>query len=173
MRRGDLADVLADLDLGDYIAVLILYGDELVDAAEHRLAARGDEPLAHAEAVDLRALAQQTRDQALIERVGHGDLAVGPTGIVEHFACLLRQVGNVAGVEADAAVRDALRPQHFVECADGVRNAGLQAVVGVHKQGSVVGIRLAVGAEGVELGVKHLHPGVRHRAAGVHAVQLV
>ena len=70
-------------------------------------------------------------------------------------------------------MRDALWPQHFVECADGVRNAGLQAVVGVHKQGSVVGIRLAVGAEGVELGVKHLHPGVRHRAAGVHAVQLV
>ena len=28
VRRGDLADVLADLDLGDYIAVLILYGDE-------------------------------------------------------------------------------------------------------------------------------------------------
>ena len=56
VRRGDLADVLADLDLGDYIAVLILYGDELVDAAEHRLAARGDEPLAHAEQVDLRAL---------------------------------------------------------------------------------------------------------------------
>jgi len=70
-------------------------------------------------------------------------------------------------------VRDALRPQHLVERADGVRHAGLQAVVGVHEQGGVVGVRLAVGAEGVELGVEHLHPGVRHRAAGVHAVYLV
>lgn len=56
---GDLADVLADLDLRDDVAVLVLDGRELVHAAEHRLAARGDEPLAHAEAVDLRALAQQ------------------------------------------------------------------------------------------------------------------
>ena len=70
-------------------------------------------------------------------------------------------------------MRDTLRPQHLVERADGVRHAGLQAVVGIHEQGGVIGVRLAVGAEGVELGVEHLHPGVRHRAAGVHAVYLV
>ena len=57
MRVCDLADVLADLDLRDDVAVCILDGRELVHAAEHRLAARGDEPLAHTEAVDLRALA--------------------------------------------------------------------------------------------------------------------
>ena len=173
MRVCDLADVFADLDLRDDVAVLVLDGCELVHAAEHRLAARGDEPLAHAEAVDLRALPQQPRDQALIERVGHGDLAVGPAGVVEHFARLFRQVGDVAGVEADAAARDAQRLEHLVEGADGVRHAGLQAVVGVHEQGGVVRIGLAVGAEGVELGVEHLHPGVCHRAAGVHAVHLV
>ncbi len=70
-------------------------------------------------------------------------------------------------------LRDAQRPQHLVERADGVRHAGLAGVVGVDEQDGVRRVRLAVGAEGVILGVEHLHPGVGHRAAGVHAVELV
>ena len=53
VRCRDLADVLADLDLGDDVSVLILHRDELVDAAEDRLALGGDETLANAEGVGL------------------------------------------------------------------------------------------------------------------------
>ena len=173
VRRGDLADVLADLDLGDYIAVLILYGDELVDAAEHRLAARGDEPLADAERIDLRVLHPHIADDVLVERVGNGDGRRLPAGLVEHFARLAGKVGDVAAVEADTALGDALRAQHLVKGADGVWDAGVERVVGVHQHDGVAGIKLAVGLEGVVLGVEHLHPGVGHRAERGHAVELV
>ena len=54
VRVCDLADVLADLDLGDDIAVLVLHCDELIDAAEDRLALGGNETLTDAEGAEIR-----------------------------------------------------------------------------------------------------------------------
>ena len=108
-----------------------------------------------------------------VEGVGAGDLALGPARVVEHFAGALGEIGHVAGVETYAAFRNAERLQDLVESADGIRHAAAQGVVCVHKQGGVLRVGLAVGAEGVELGGEHLHPGVGHGAARGDAVDLV
>ena len=125
MRRRDLADVLADLDLGDDIAVLVLHRDELIDAAEDRLALGGDEALADAEGVDLRILHPEVLNEVLVERVRNGDGALRPARLVEHLACLAGKIGDVAAVQADAALFDAHGLEHVVERLDGVGNAGL------------------------------------------------
>ena len=173
VRVRDLADVLADLDLRDDVARLVLDGGQLVHAAEHRLAARGDEPLAHAEQVDLRTLIQQILNEILIQRVRAADLAALPARLVEHFARLLRQIGHVAGVEPDAALRQPSRFQHLVEHTDRVRHARLQYIIGVHQQRGVVRVNFAVRLERLVFAVEHLHPRMGHRAACRHAVQLV
>ena len=170
---GDLAHVLADLDLGDNGAVLILHGAELVHAAEHRVALGGDQPLAHAEGVDLGPLADQLGNQPLVQGVGHGDGAFSPAGLVQHLSGLLGQIGHVAGVQPDAALGDAQGLQNVVEGPDGVGNAGFQGVEGVHQQHRVVRIGAAVADESVIFRVKHLHPGMGHGACRGHAVELV
>ena len=169
----DLGDVFAHLDLRDDLARFTLHGDELVYAAEHRLALGSDEPLADAEGVDARALQQQVLDDIFVERVGAGDGAALPARLVEHAAGLLREIGHIAGVEPDAAFGDAHGLEHIVEGADGVGNAGFERVVGIYEQHRVRRVALAVGAEGVILGIEHLHPGVRHRAESGNAVELV
>ena len=45
---GNLLGVLADLDLGDDLAGIVLHSRQLINAAEHRLALGGNQPLAHA-----------------------------------------------------------------------------------------------------------------------------
>ena len=169
---GYLADVLADLDARDDLAVF-LHGHELVHAVKNGAGAAGDEPFAHAEGVYARALAQQLTDEVLIEAVRAGDGALRPAGLVEHAPRLLGEVGHVAGVEADAALGDAEGLQDLVEGAYGVGHAAAQGVVGVHEQGGVLRVGAAVGAEGVELGGEHLDPGVGHGAARGDAVYLV
>ena len=99
-----LADVFAYLYLGDYLALIVFNGAQLVHSAENGIGFRGYEPLAHAEGVDPCALEQKLRYKALIERVRDGYLALGPAGLVEHGACLARKIGHIARVEADAAL---------------------------------------------------------------------
>ena len=170
---GDLGHVLRDLDLGGDGPVGGLHRRQLVHAAEHRLAAGGDEPLAHAEGVDLRPLEQQVPDQLLVQGVGGGDGAALPPGGVQHLPGLLGEIGDVAGVQADAALGDAHGAQHLVEGPDSVGHAAFQRVVGIHQQHGVGGVDLAVGLEGLVLGGEHLHPGVGHGTHGGYAVDLV
>ena len=65
---------------------------------------------------------------------------------------------------------DALGQQHLLKGTDGVGNAGLEDVIGVHQQSGGVGVELTVGLEGGVLVGEHLDPGVSHRAAGRGAV---
>ena len=173
MGIGDLIHVLADLDLGDHLAVGILHGHQLVNAAKDGLAGSGDEALTHTEQVDLGLLVQKLTDDVLVQRVGRRDLALGPAGVVQHLAGGLGQIGDIAGVQTDAALGDALGLEDLVEDADGVGHAGLQGVVSIHQEGGVIGIDLAVGLESLILRVEHLDPGVGHGAAGGDAVELV
>ena len=53
-----LADVFAYLYLGDYLALIVFNGAQLVHSAENGIGFRGYEPLAHAEGVDPCALEQ-------------------------------------------------------------------------------------------------------------------
>ena len=105
----------------------------------------------------------------LVQGVGGDDLDPGQAGLVQHGPGPGGEVGQVAGVDADAAPGDAQLPEH----PDGRGHAGLEDAVGVHQQNGVVRINLAVGAEGGVLVVVHLHPGVGHGPRGGHAVQLV
>ena len=169
----DFAHVFTDLDFGDNVSVPVLHGAELVHAAEYRRALGGDEPLAHAESVDLRALAEQLGDEPLVQRVGDGDGAVRPARLVQHDPGLLGQIGHIAGVKTDAALGDAHGLEHLVEGADSVGDARFQGVKGVHQQHRVGGIGLAVSDKGVVLRVEHLYPGVGHGPCGGNAVDLV
>ena len=65
----DLTDIFGNFDLRLDRAVLVFDGDKLINTAEDRLGARGDQPLTDAEHVDLRALAQEVLDKVFIQRV--------------------------------------------------------------------------------------------------------
>ena len=173
MRRGDLPHVLADLDLGDDRPVFILNGAQLVDASEHGIALGCDQAFPDPERVDLRALPDQLPDEVLVQRVGDDDLALRPARVVQHPADLLRQIGDVAGVDADAALSDPARRKDLIECADRVRDTRFQHIVGIDQQGRVLRIDLAVRPERLVFAVKHLDPGMRHGAGGGNAVDLV
>ena len=67
---GDLGGVLADFDFGDDVPLVVLDGHQLVYSAEHRLAAGGNQPLAHAEGVNAGPLAHQVPDNILVQGVG-------------------------------------------------------------------------------------------------------
>ena len=173
MGRRDLADVLADLDLGGHVAVLVLHRNELVDAAKDRLALGGDQTLADAERVDLCVLHPEILNEVLIERVGNGDGAVFPARLIEHLARLAGEIGDIAAVEANAALFDAQGLQNIIERLDGIGDTGLERVIRIHKQNGVLRVELAVGGKGIVLRVEHLHPGMRHRAERGRAVELV
>ena len=115
----------------------------------------------------------RSRIEVLVQRVGCRDGALRPAGLVQHLARLAGEIGNVAGVQADAAFGNAQRAEHLVEGPDGVGHAGAQGVVGVDQQNGVGRVGLAVGAEGVQLAVEHLHPGMGHGAAGIDAENLI
>ena len=82
---GDFPHVFGNLDFGDDMAGFVLHGGQLVHAAEDRLAPCGNQPLAHAEQIDAGPLPQQVLDEVLVQGVGHGDFALGPPGLVQHF----------------------------------------------------------------------------------------
>ena len=173
VRGGDLLHVFGKLDAGDDLALFVLDGADLVHAAEDGVGLRGDQTLADAKAVNPCALHDEIADDVLVERVGGDDLTVGPSRRVEHLARLLREVGDIARVETDRAIRDAEGLQHLVEGADRVRHAALQHVIGIDEQSRRGRIQFAVGAEGLVFVAEHLNPGVRHRARCGNAVDLV
>ena len=69
VRVCDLADVLADLDLGNDGPVLVLYGRQLINAAEHSFGFGRDEPLTDAEQINLRALIENVLDDIFVKRI--------------------------------------------------------------------------------------------------------
>ena len=69
-----LRRLLRDLDAVLPRAARLPHRAELVDAAERRLVAAGDEPRADAPGVDARALLLEARDQVLVEVVARDDL---------------------------------------------------------------------------------------------------
>ena len=83
------------------------------------------------------------------------------------------QIGQIAGVQADATLGNALGQQDLLEGPDCVGDPGLEHIVGVHQQSGAVGIELAVGLEGGIFIGEHLHPGVGHGAGGRGAVPLI
>ena len=168
-RGGDLRDVFGDLDLRDDFAVF-LDGAEFVDAVQDRRRLRRDHAFADAEGGDLSTLLQHVGDEVFVERVGRDDAAVREPGVVEHLSRLLGEIGDVAGVDADARRTEPSRDDFPVEGFDGVRHTGLQDVEGVDEQRAALRIFLCVGKEGVELGVEHLDPAVGHGAEGRDAV---
>ena len=169
----DLAHIFGDLDLGHNRTVLPFHSNQLIHAAEHRFTSGGDQPLTNAEHVDLRALAQNILDNILIQRVRHGDLAIGPACFIQHLSCLAGQIGHIAGIQTNAALGQPLGLQHLIKDTDGIGYTGLQGVVGIHQQRGIIGIDLTIGFEGFIFRIEHLHPGMSHGAAGLHAEMLV
>ena len=105
---------------------------ELVDAAQRRIVLAGDQPRADAPDVDGRALGLEVPDDLLVEVARGGDLRVREAGLIEHFARLAAEEGEVAAVKADAHRLVALLAQ-LAEHGDGVGHAAAQRVVGIHQ----------------------------------------
>ncbi len=57
--------------------------------------------------------------------------------------------------------------------ADCVWHTGLEYIISVNQEYAVIRINIRISLEGFVLAVKHLHPGVRHRAAGRNLVVTV
>ena len=142
VRVRDLAHVFRNFDLRLYIALGILDRYQFVHAAEDRFGSGGDQPLANAEHVNLRTLAEDILDDMLIQRVGNRDLAVGPAGFVQHLSCLAGEVCHVTGVKSDATLGQTLGLKHLVKDPNGIGNTGMEGVIGIHQQGGIVGIQL-------------------------------
>ena len=70
---GDLFGIFGKLDLGDEVAIVILDGSQLVDAAERRIVLGSDQIGADAPGGDRRSLVFQGVDQVLVQVVGGGD----------------------------------------------------------------------------------------------------
>jgi hypothetical protein len=170
---GDLDVVAGDLDLRDDVPVGVLHRRELVYAAEHGGAVRCDEIVPDSEGVDAGPLVQEVADDPLVQRVRCHDGTVLQTGLIEHRPCPTGQEGQVARVDPDGALPDAHGPQDALECLDRVGDAAVEDVVGVDEQGSVVGIKLAIGLECLQLGIEALDPRVGHCPAGRDAVLLI
>lgn len=163
-RVRDLLDVLRDLDARREVVVL---PDccELVDGAEDRLRLCRDQALADAERIDAGALlCQERRDGELIEAVRDDNLAVRQARLVEHLAHALREVREVARVDADAHEALAHRLKHLMRDADGIRDARVDDIVRVDEQDRRIRIRHRVLFEGLVLVAIEHDPAVRHRA---------
>lgn len=94
-----------------------------MNAAEHRLALGGDEPLTHAEGVDLGPLKQQIPDDVLVQELEATILhwcsaphpaSCGPCG----------QISEVAAVQPDGAVGNALRSKISLNALMALGNTG-------------------------------------------------
>ena len=105
----DFFDIFREFDFRLEDAVFITYGGKFVDAAKSRIVLCGDQVCADAPGGDRGALQFQALDQIFVEVVGGGDHGVRKTRVIEHFAHLLGEVGEVAAVHADPVVsqRDA------------------------------------------------------------------
>ena len=168
-RVGDFFEGLGNLDSW-LIFAIIFNSNHLVHAAEHRVGLGGDEAFADAEAVDLCALTDQIADDILVQRVGRHDFYVAVTGVIQHFAGLFGQVSDVAAVDAHTLRTMSRRHHDFIKDLDGVRNTGLEDVVSVHQQRTVIRINAGIFLKGFQLGVEHLHPRVSHGAHCRNAV---
>ena len=92
----------------------------------------------------------------------------GETRAVQHLGRLDAQIGQVARVQADAHRLVALAPQ-LLKDPDGIGDAALQGVDGIHQQQAVVGIDVGVGAKGIQLAHAQAHEHLDH-AVGVGAL---
>ena len=70
-------------------------------------------------------LEQHILNEVLVQRVGHGDLALGPAGLIQHLAGLFGKVGKVTGVKADSiALRFDTCLTKLFKYTDRIRNTG-------------------------------------------------
>ncbi len=165
VRGGNFLRRFAQLDFGE-IAAILLHRGQLVHPAEHRVAFRGDEIFPNAEQIHLGPLQQQVPHNVFVQGVGGADGAGRVPGLAQQFAGPLAEVGNVAGIDADAAGLLAQRLQHLVEHPNGIGHPAVQHAVGVHQKQAVVRVQLGIALEGLVLARKHLHPAVGHGARG-------
>ena len=173
MRVGNLSRIFGDFDFRNDAAVFVFFCNELVNTAENRVTLCRNQTLTDTKRVDLRALVDQIADDIFVKRVGNNDLTFRQSRFIEHLTRFFGKVRQVAGVETNAALGDALRNENFLERTNGIRNTRTQNIVGIDKQCRVVRIQFAVGTEGIVFGFKHLHPRMCHRTGRrdfIHAV---
>ncbi|MNJ59552.1 hypothetical protein D3C77_552430 [compost metagenome] len=85
-----------------HLAILLPF-NKLVHPAKRRLVCSRNKLSAHAPNVDPGPLGFQVKDRILIQIVRGDDFDVRQTCLIEHFASLDRQVGQIAAIQPNAA----------------------------------------------------------------------
>src|SRR5581483_8915602 len=135
-RVGHLHRLLGELDLVVPATVGLADGGELVNAAEGGLIVGSDEHGADAPDVDGRALLLEAGDEMFVEIVAADDHGLFATGRVENFPRLDAEIGEVAGIKADAAKLMAVTAE-FPADLDRVADT-LEGIVGVDEENAIV-----------------------------------
>ena len=60
----------------------------------------------------------------LIQGVGSGNLAIGESGLIQHFASLSAQVGDITGVNTNALGAMTVRHQYLIKHLNRIGNTG-------------------------------------------------
>ena len=161
--QGDFFRVVRQLHLGHQAAVFFQRA-HLVDTAQGIAPGAGDQLGAHTPEVNAGALKLQVPDDVLIQVVGCHNDGIGEARRVKHLAGFFAEICQVARIQADAQ-RLAAPGAHLFKDLDGIGNAGVQGIKGVHQQQAAVGKILRVGTEGFKLALKAHHPAVGVGAA--------
>jgi len=136
--------------------------DELVGHVQEGRIRRNPHLGADAEAADRRPRLQEPSDVVLVQAAAAEDDRVLEARGVEQRAGGQRQLGEIAGVEAQAAQPVAARGQLAADL-DRAPDP-LDRVVGVDEQDGAVGVGAGEGAEGLQLVAEGLYVGVSHGA---------
>ena len=100
MRRRDLSDVFADLDLGDDVSVFVLHSSQFVHATENRLGLGGDQALTNAEHINLGALAEDILNNILDFLASQISSLTNPTNVANAIGSMRQEKVNSALVSA-------------------------------------------------------------------------
>ena len=173
VRSRDLANVFANFDLGNDLTVFFFNRANLVNTAKYGVTLCGNKAFANAKGIYTSILTDQFANEVFIKRVRNNDFALVPTGIVEHFANLFGKIRNVTRVNANCAFCNALRLENLIKHLNGIRNTGIDYAVGINQKCASVGVNRRIGFESLVLGIKHLHPRVRHSAGSRNAEDLI
>ena len=140
MRRGNLTNVLTNLNFGNNLTVVVFNSTNLVNTAKNRIALCSNETLTNAKGIHASALTDKLADQILVKRVGNNDFTLRPTGIIEHFTNLFGKIRNIARVNANAAFGNSLRFEDLVKYPDGVWNTGIKHAVSINQKCAGIGV---------------------------------
>ena len=106
---------------------------------------------------------EERGNRKLIEAVRQDDLAVRQSRLIEHHTDALRQIGEIARVNAHTCEAPPLRLEHLMCRADRIWDTRMDHIVGIDEEHSRLWIDLRITLECLVFILEEHDPAVRHR----------